>query len=109
MHSFLTQRAVHVRPPAGSPTTSGEVTTARSAYSTVTASVPIRIGAKSAFLRQGEEGLTKPADFIGHADKNCDVRVRDVFELGAERYEVQALGNVGTFLRSFDLARVVLT
>jgi hypothetical protein len=108
-HDFLTQRATHLRPPAAiSPSTSGEVTTARSAYTTVASAVPLRLGAKSAFLKQGEYGQDRPADYIGHTDGKRDVRVRDVFEIGSEQYEVRGLGNVGGFLRSFDLAKVIL-
>jgi hypothetical protein len=108
-HDFLIQRATHLRPPSTiTATASGEVTTARSAYSQVATAVPLRIGVKSAFLKQGEYGQQNPADYIGHTDGKRDVRVRDVFEIGSDRYEVRGLGNVGGFLRSFDLAKVIL-
>lgn len=109
MHELLTQRATHLRPPAAiSATASGDVTVARAAYTQVATNVPVRIGAKSGFLRQGEYGQTAVGDYIGHADAKRDIRVRDVFEIGSDRYEVRFIGNRSYFTQSFDLSRVVL-
>lgn len=110
MNELLTQRATHLRPPGTiSATASGEVTLKRSDYTQVATNVAIRIGAKSGLLRQGEFGQTAPANYIGHADAKKDIRVRDVFEIGADRYEVQFIGNRGYFTQSFDLSTVVLS
>ena len=109
MHELLTQRATHLRPPSISATASGDVTLTRANYTSVATNVAIRIGSKSGFIRQGEFGQTAIGEYIGHADAKKDIRVRDVFEIGSDRWEVKFLGNRGYFTQSFDLARLVLS
>lgn len=110
MHNFLTQRGNHLRPPAAiAASASGAVVRELADYTTISEGTPVGIYARSGSLRQAEYGEETPADFSGHADARADVRVRDLFVIGDDVYEVRFIGGRGTYLLSFDAARVTLS
>lgn len=109
MLEMLTQRGRLLRPAAQPvPDDTGAVDRLLANYAVVATDVPCRAGVKSGFIRQGNLGGISVGDFSGFTKRDRDVKTFDVLEVDSVFYEVQSLGNIGTYLRQFDLSRVVL-